>query len=182
MKKTLSIVAIASLLSLGAVEFKFDPTHSSVDFKVKHLLVSNVGGSFKKFDGHFDIDSKSKKINTLEGTIEISSIDTGNAKRDEHLLGSDFFDVSKNPKGYFKMTKQDKDKIYGTLTLAGVSKEVVFDMKMSDPIIHPKTKKEVVGLELEGKINRKDFAIGKSFLDSTISDEIRISINFELLK
>lgn len=182
MKKTLSIVALSSLLGLGAVEFKLDPSHSSVDFKIKHLLVSNVGGSFKKFDGRFDIDSKSKKINTLEGTIEISSIDTGNAKRDEHLLSADFFNASKNPEGHFKMSKQEGNKLYGVLTLSGVSKEIVFDMEMSDAIIHPRTQKEVIGLELRGKINRKDFGIGKSFLDSTVGDQVIITINLELSK
>ncbi|WP_027326833.1 YceI family protein [Helicobacter pametensis] len=181
MKKTLIAAGLALALSLGAGEYKVDPAHSSVEFKVKHLLVSNVGGSFKNFDGKIDLDPKSKKINFLEGEINIGSINTENQKRDDHLRSPDFFDAQKNPKGHFKMTQQDGDKIYGILTLNGVSKEVEFGIDISDAIIHPKTKKNIVGLELEGEIKRKDFGIGANTPDSIVSDKVKISINLELI-
>lgn len=167
--------------NLGADEYKIDAAHSNIGFKVKHLLVSTVGGNFKNFNGKIDLDPANKKINFFEGEIAVDSINTDNEKRDDHLKSPDFFDVKKNPKGYFKMTKQEGDKLYGILTFGSVSREVVFDAEMSDVVVHPKTKKNVTALELEGKINRKDFNIGSGVPNTVVGDEVKIIINLELL-
>lgn len=181
MKRFVFALGLAFVLGVNASEFKIDTAHSSIEFKVKHLLVSNVGGSFKKFDGKIDLDPQDKRINFMEGEIEVASINTDNQKRDEHLKSPDFFNASKNPKAHFKMTKHDGDKLYGILTLNGISKEIELDLQMSDMIVHPKTKKDVIALELEGKINRKDFGIGVSTPSSVVGDEVKMIINFEML-
>lgn len=182
MKKSFIALGLVSILSLGAAEFLIDAPHSSVGFKAKHLLVSNVYGGFDKFKGKVDIDVESKKVNVFEGELVISSINTKNDARDKHLKSPDFFDAQKYPVGLFKMTKQEGNKLYGDLTLRGVSKPIVLDMEMSDAIEHPKTKKQIVGMELKGKVARKDFGIGDTFLGSVISEEIEININLELNK
>ncbi|ANV97780.1 hypothetical protein BBW65_02720 [Helicobacter enhydrae] len=179
MRKIFLTLGLASTLLLLSDELKIDTTHSSVAFSTKHLLVSNVKGDFKQFAGKIDFDWQSKMLKKLEGEIDIASIDTNNQKRDDHLRSADFFDVAKNPKAYFKMTKQSGNQIFGTLTLAGVSKDVVFQIEMSDTATHPKTKKKIIGFEITGEINRKDFGIGKNVLDSMIKDKIKIIINLE---
>lgn len=182
MKKIFVAAGLAFALSLGAVEFGIDLVHSNVEFKTKHLLVTNVSGSFKDFDGKIDVDVKRKRINALEGQITIDSINTGNQERDSHLKSASFFDAGKNPKGYLKMTRQEENKLYGILTLNGVSKEVVFDLTLSDVVIHPKTKGEVMAIELEGEVNRRDFKIGMDTPSAVVGDEVKISINLELNK
>lgn len=180
MKKVLVMAGLILALNLGADEYKIDAAHSSVGFKVKHLLVSTVGGKFKDFNGKIDLDPANKKINFFEGEIAIDSVDTDNQKRDDHLKSPDFFDAKKNPKGYFKMTKQEEDKLYGILTFGSVSREVVFDVDISDIIVHPKTKKNTAAIDLEGKINRKDFEIGSGVPNTVVGDEVKITINLEL--
>lgn len=182
MKKSFIALSLATLMSLGAVEFVIDKAHSSVEFKTKHLLISNVNGSFDQFDGKIDIDLASKTLNVFEGEIVMSSIDTKSEGRDKDVRSASFFDVAKYPKGYFKMQKQEGDKLYGILTLRGVSKSVVFDVSVSDMVKHPKTKKDVVGVQIEGKINRKDFGIGSSVPNAVVSEEIKVYINLELNK
>lgn len=180
MKKSLVAVSLATLVSLGAVEFWIDKVHSSVDFKTKHLLVSNVSGSFEQFSGKIDIDITNKILKVFEGQIVVKSINTKNDGRDDHLRSPDFFDATKYPTGYFKMQKQEGNKLYGVLTLKGVSKSVVFDVSISDVVKHPKTKKDVVALEIGGEIKRKDFGIGSGVSDAVVGDTIKISINLEL--
>lgn len=182
MKKFFVATGLALAINLGAVEFIVDSVHSNVEFKTKHLLVTNVSGNFKDFDGKLDVDLKKKKINSLEGQITINSVNTGNQERDEHLRSPSFFDAEKNPKGYLKMTRQEGNKLYGILTLNGVSKEIVLDLALSDIVIHPKTKSKIMAIELEGKVNRKDFKIGMDTPDAIVGDEVKISINLELNK
>lgn len=182
MKKSFVALSLATLMSLGAVEFVIDKAHSSVEFKTKHLLVSNVNGNFDQFEGKVDLDVSSKMLKVFEGEIEMSSIDTKSDGRDKDVRSASFFDVAKYPKGYFKMTKQEGNKLYGDLTLRGVTKPVAFDVSVSDMVKHPKTQKDVVAVQLEGAINRKDFNIGSKVPDAVVSDTIKISINLELNK
>lgn len=175
-------VAVAMALSLSmanAKNFNIDQSHSSVGFEVKHLLLSKVNGEFNNFSGVLDIDPTTKKINKLEGQVIINSIDTKNKKRDDHLNSADFFNSSKIQTGTFVMTKQDDEKIHGNLTLNGVTKPVEWEIEINGPISHPMTKKQLMALDIEGKINRKDFNIGNSFANSVVSDEIKVSIQIE---
>ncbi|PAF41924.1 YceI family protein [Helicobacter sp. 11S02596-1] len=181
MKKFLSIAAIFAL-SMGAIHaknFTIDTAHSSVGFEVEHMLLSKVNGEFNTFSGVLDIDPKTKKINKLEGEISIDSVDTKNAKRDSHLKANDFFDLSKFQKATFKMTKQDGDKIYGDLTIRGITKPVVWEAEVKGPVNNPKTNKQLMALEISGKINRKDFQVGTTTPNAIVSDEVKVKIQIE---
>lgn len=181
MKKFLSLAAIAALCftPIVAKPFNIDKSHSSVGFQVEHMLISKVNGDFDSFEGMVDIDPKSKKINKLEGQINISSVDTKNKKRDAHLNANDFFDSSKFQKATFKMTKQDGDKLYGNLTIKNITKPVVWEVEVNGPVMNPNTKKQLMALDIEGKINRKDFKVGESTPNSLVSDEVKVKIQIE---
>ena len=115
-------------LSLAAT-WQIDPDHSSFQFKVRHLMVSNVKGDFNKVKGAVTMDDKDVSNLNVELTIDASSINTGHAKRDEHLRAADFFDVAKYPTITFVSKKVMRDgpdrlKVTGDLTMHGVTREV----------------------------------------------------------
>ncbi|STP12112.1 Protein yceI precursor [Helicobacter mustelae] len=178
MKKTL-LFALFSTGLIFAKPYAIDKSHSSVWFEAKHLVFSKVRGTFDNFDGKIDVDPDTKKINVFEGSVDVKSINTRDKKRDNHLRATDFFDVIKYPKGSFKMTKYEDGKIYGDLTFRGVTKPIVLKAEVEAPLKHPVNKKEFVVLEAEGKINRKDFGIGKETKNAIVGDEIEIDIKIE---
>lgn len=189
MKKTLVSVVLASFLGLGlgalnAAPYDIDASHSSVTFKLDHMLVSSVDGSFDKFSGTVDIDPASKTLKALEGEVEISSINTKNQSRDKHLNAADFFDSAKFPKGTLKATKitqKGKDvTIEADLTLRDVTKKVTLKGELKGPGQNPMTKKELYGLTLNGEINRKDFNVGADTSNATVGDKVAINIALEL--
>lgn len=173
-----------------AANYKIDPAHSDVGFTVKHLMVSKVRGQFNKFDGTFDFDEKKKEVNKINVTVDANSIDTNDAKRDEHLQSPDFFDVKKNPKIVFKADKVSvkegqTTKVSGQLTMRGVTKPITLDLTYGG------TMKDAWGNErlafaLVGQINRKDWGINwNKALDKggvTVSDEVSIEINGQAIK
>lgn len=157
--KLLLITVLAFSYLHGADELVIDTKHSHVTFKIKHLMISNVNGEFRKFDGDLFFDIKTKRFTKFTGEIDATSIDTGIEKRDNHLRSPDFFDVKKYPTINFVMTKTDGDNIYGDLTIHGVTKEVKLAVEeISGPIkdLRGETRYAFV---LEGKINRKDFGL-----------------------
>lgn len=101
------IVITSSLLlsTLFAGTYNVDKSHSNVGFEVKHMMISNLKGKFDNFNGTFEYDEKTNTIKSLVGTIEVSSINTDEKERDEHLKGADFFDVAKYENITFKLEK-----------------------------------------------------------------------------
>lgn len=186
MSKLLSVV-VAGALSVNwlfGAAYHIDTTHSSVNFHVSHMTVAKVDGNFPEFSGVVEIDPKTKNLTKLEGEIQIDKIDTRNTKRDSHLLGAEYFDASKFPKGMLKATKITKDKkglkVEADLTLKGITKKVVLMGELKGPVQNPMSKKETWGLNLDGKINRKDFNIAKDTSGVTMGEEVTISISLEL--
>ena len=182
-KKLLLSAALAATLFAG--DYTIDASHSSVNFSVKHLMVSNVKGDFKTFDGNFTFDEKAKTISKLEGIVDVASIDTGIAKRDDHLKSADFFDATKFPKINFVMTKYTagkKPKLEGKLTMKGVTKVVSFDVDMGGAATDPYGNSKA-GFSLNGTINRKDFGLNwNKTLESggfVVGDDIKIVIDLE---
>ena len=177
-------VGFMGLNSLVAGAYDIDVPHSSVDFQVKHMMLSNVKGNFDKFSGVAEIDSKSKTLTKLEGTIEISSINTRNESRDKHMLSNEYFDAEKFPKGTLKMKKFSKEKngikVVADLTLKNVTKEVVFTGELNGPGKNEMSKKEIFALNLNGKINRKNFNIGNDTSSATMGEDVEIQIALEL--
>jgi len=170
---------LSSGLLMGAT-YNVDPAHSSVGFKVKHLMISNVKGHFNTFSGAYDMDKGT--ITAFTGTIDANSIDTGIEKRDNHLRSADFFDVAKYPEITFKMTKFDGDTMTGDLTMHGVTLPVTLETEVSGPIKDPwgMTRSSV---SLSGKLDRKDYGLKyNQVLEAggvAVGNEIKLSIEIE---
>ncbi|MCW1361000.1 YceI family protein [Campylobacter sp. US33a] len=186
MKKILlsSLVAV-SLLSSGllAKEYTLDKTHTDVGFKIKHLQISNVKGNFKDYDAVIDYDPATSEFKKLEATIKVASVDTDNKTRDNHLQQNDFFKAKQYPDMTFVMkkyekTSNDEGKMSGTLTIAGVSKDIVLDTEIGGVAKGPNGK-EKVGFSLSGEIKRSDFKFSPSTPTLTLGDEIKLTIEVE---
>lgn len=185
--RKLFVTAIVALASVGnaSMNFKLDTSHSEVGFKVSHLMVSKVSGKFKEFDGTFSFDEKTKTLENLNSTIKVGSVDTADAKRDDHLKSPDFFDVSKNAEMTFKQTKKavlkekKATKIDGELTIKGVTKPVTLNVIYNGVVTDPWGNRKV-GFEATGKVKRKDFNITwNKNLDGggvVVGDEVEIVI------
>ncbi|PWJ59443.1 polyisoprenoid-binding protein YceI [Dyadobacter jejuensis] len=167
-----------------------DPTHSEIQFKVKHLVISTVTGSFKDFEG--SIQSEDGEFNgaTVQFSAETASIDTNQAQRDEHLKSADFFDSETHPKLVFsdgKLIKKDGDDytLEGLLTIKGQSNPVKLDVEfggnMTDFYGNAKS-----GFELSGKINRKDFGLTWGAVTEAggvvVGDEVKLVANIQVVK
>jgi len=186
-----SILLLAFPLAAQAALWNIDPEHSSIGFKVRHLMVSNVQGSFGKHSGTVDIDDKDITRSKVEITIDTNSIDTNVQKRDEHLRSADFFDVAKYPTMTFvskKVAKAGKNKlkVTGDLTLHGVTREVVLavdgpSQETRDP--WGNTRK---GATATTKINRKDFGLTWNKALETggvvVGEEVTITLEIEMIK
>jgi len=167
-----------------------DPTHSEIAFKVKHLMISNVKGSFSEFSGQLLTDGDDFSTAEISFQINPASISTGVADRDGHLKSADFFDVENFKEITFnsgKLTKSGDDEfvLSGSLVIKGVSKpvklEVEFGGLMTDPWGNEKA-----GFTLTGKLNRKDFGLTwNAALEAggvLVGEEIKLNIDVELLK
>lgn len=186
---TTSITTALVMLSTSvfAAKFDIDPSHSSVNFVAPHLMISKVKGRFDRFQGSFDFDEKTMKLDNIQVVVKTDSINTNEKDRDKHLRSPDFFDVAKFPEMTFKSTKvvydKDKpDKVEGNLTIRGVTKPVTLDLDYNGAITDAWGNR-VVSFEADTKIDRKDFGlIWNKALDKggvTVGDEIKIEIEGE---
>jgi len=186
-------VALASLVPSGvraADTYEIDPAHTSVQFSIRHMMISNVRGEFTKLSGKATGDVANPTAATVEATIDATSIDTRNEKRDEHLRSPDFLDTAKFPTITFKSTKVEKAgdawKLHGDLTLHGVTKPVVLDVTNVTPPTKDPGGNTRIGAQATTKINRQDFGIVfNKTLDGggvLVGDEIAITIDVEVVK
>jgi polyisoprenoid-binding protein YceI len=160
MKKTVAILALTLLgsASLFAGNYAIDTTHSSVAFKVKHMMISEVSGKFDTFSGLIDYDEKTKTLKALSGKIDVNSINTANEKRDGHLKSPDLFDAQKYPEITFVLERVKGDNAYGKLTMHGITKELKLSLE-NNGIVKDPWGNTRVGLGLSGQLNRKDYGI-----------------------
>ncbi|EQB39642.1 hypothetical protein M947_06515 [Sulfurimonas hongkongensis] len=185
--KFTKLLVIGSLFvsSLFAASYNVDKAHTNIGFKVKHMMISNVKGSFSDFKGTFKYDEKNKKLTALNGEIQVASIDTANEKRDKHLREEEIFDVPKYPTITFKMTKMDGDDVYGDFTLKGVTKNIKLEFENGGTITDP-WGNERAGFSLEGKIKRADFGLTyNSVLEAggfAIGEDVKLEIEIEGIK
>ena len=167
-----------------------DPMHSEVQFKVKHLVISTVTGSFKSFEGSFEANEEDFSDAQIEFSLDVDSIDTNQAQRDGHLKAGDFFDVENHPKITFKSTSftkagDDEYKLAGDLTIKGVTKPVTLNVEHGGIAtdFYGNTK---AGFEVTGKINRKDFGLTWEGITEAgsivLGDEIKLIINTQFAK
>jgi len=171
-----------------SVKWVLDPSHSELNFKVKHLMISNVKGEFKNFLA--EIDNEDFKNGLVKVDIETSSIFTNSTDRDNHLKSADFFDVENHPAMTFESTSfkkvDDNDyKLKGLLTVKGISKEVVLDVEFGGTNKDP-WGNEKAGFSYAGKINRKDWGLNWNTALETggvlVSDEVHIGGEVQFVK
>lgn len=169
-----------------ATTWTIDPTHSEVQFKVKHLMISTVTGLFSQYAGQVEMAGDDFADASITFSADIDSISTGNEQRDGHLKSAEFFDIAQFPKLMFTstgLTKTGDDtyKLAGDLTMHGVTKPVTLDAVISGPITHPMNKKTVAGFKISGEVKRADFTVG-TIPTAIVSDEIIIRGSGELVK
>jgi polyisoprenoid-binding protein YceI len=145
----------------AAQTWNIDTSHSSVDFKVKHMAIASVKGNFKTFSG--TAHTSNGELSSVEATIDANSVTTNDEKRDGHLKSPDFFDVANTPSITFKSTKVEKVssseyKIIGDLTMRGVTKPVTFTAEIAAPMKDPWGLTRAAA-NITGKLNRKEWGL-----------------------
>jgi len=176
---------------MAKTKWILDPSHSEVEFKVKHMMISNVSGKFTKFEAEVETEGEDFMTATVTFTADADSINTGSEQRDGHLKSPDFLDAAQFPKLKFTPTKYenvDSDgsyEIYGDLTIHGVTKNIKLDAEFGGVIKDPWGNTRA-GISVSGKINRKDFGLSWHQLTEAggliVSDEVRVHANLEFVK
>jgi polyisoprenoid-binding protein YceI len=169
--------------------WNFDLIHSSIQFHVRHLMVSKVHGRFTKWDGTLELDAEDPARSKLEVTIDASSIDTQEEKRDAHLRSPDFLDVEKFPTLTFKSTavakKGDDYVLTGDLTIHGVTKTITLEVEGGDVVKDPWGGVRT-GYSAKTSISRKDFGLTWNVALETggilVGDKIEITLEIEAVK
>lgn len=173
---------------MSTKKWVIDPMHSEIRFKIKHLMISNVTGSFNSFEGNTETEKDDFTKASVNFSADISSIDTGNEQRDGHLKAADFFDAEKYPKISFVSTKQvtsgdDSFDLYGDLTIKDITKNIKLSVEKGGVAkdMYGQTK---AGFNVTGKINRKDFGLSWGGLSETggviLGDDVKVDCEVQL--
>ncbi len=192
--KKIGTIAMAFMMSIGlwaqTTNWNFDQSHSSVEFSIDHMVISEVTGKFTEYTGSVTTISDDFENANIDFVIEVSSINTDDVDRDDHLKGVDFFDVVNYPQITFKSTsfKKVEGKKYqlsGNLTMHGVTKAVTFDVNYGGTVVDPwgNTK---AGFKITGELNRKDYGLTWSKALETgglvVGNEVSLTVRVELVK
>ncbi len=170
--------------------WNIDPAHSAAEFKVKHMMISNVKGKFSGISGVLNRNDADHTRSSLDVSIDVGTVNTQDAQRDGHLKSADFFDVEKFPKMTFKSThiekKGDGFAVTGDLTIHGVTKPVILNVEeVSEPTKDPWGNTRI-GLEATGKVNRKDFGLTyNAALEAggvLVGEEVSITLDVQFVK
>ncbi len=165
--------------------WNIDATHSEINFKVKHMMISTVTGSFEKFDGKVEASNDDFKNGNFSFSAEIDSVNTNNKDRDNHLKSDEFFGAEKNPKLTFKSKSFDGNKMVGDLTIKGVTKEVELETEYNGTAVDPYGQTKA-GFEFEGQINRKDFGLTWNAVTEAgsvvVSDKVKLIASLQFVK
>ena len=197
MTRSFVLAALAFATALAAAPrdaaapatYTIDGTHSSVEFSVRHMMVSNVKGSFQKVTGTAVYDANNLAASKLEATIDVNTINTNEPKRDAHLKSPDFFDTAKYPSITFQSTlfvkSGDGLKVTGNLTIHGVTKPVTFTVETT-PEVKDAYGKMRLGASATTTINRKDFGLTwNKMLEAggvAVSDEVKLALDIAFVK
>ena len=175
---------------LTATKWGVDASHSEVQFKVKHLVISTVTGFFKKFSGSVETESEDFDKAKVNFSIDVDSIDTNVADRDAHLKSPDFFAAAQYPtiefkNGVLKKVSNEEYKLIGDLTIRDVTKSVELSVDYNGIVADPWGNTRA-GFEITGKVNRKDFNLSWSAITEAgkvvVSDEVKLHFNIEAIK
>jgi polyisoprenoid-binding protein YceI len=178
---------VGSLAGAQASSWAVDPAHSEVDFGIKHMGLSTVRGHFGIAKGTIVYDGANISKSSVNVTIDVTSVDSGNSPRDNHLKTDSFFDVAKFPTATFVSTGVSQNgshlSVAGNLTLHGVTRPVVLDVVPSGaPIESPMDHKMHVGYSATTTLKRADFAIGTSFPEAVLGADVPLTIDLEAVK
>lgn len=162
-----------------------DTAHSEIEFKVKHMMISTVTGSFSDFDASIEAADDSFKNAKFRFSAKIDSISTKNKDRDTHLKSDDFFNAEKFPKLTFESKSFDGEKMVGDMTIRDVTKEITLDVDFNGIAVDPYGQTKA-GFEAIGTINRKDFNLNWSAVTEAgsivVSDKVRLIANLQFIK
>jgi polyisoprenoid-binding protein YceI len=171
--------------------WKIDPAHSSAEFKVKHMMISNVKGKFSGISGTLTLDEADPTRSTVEAVVPVATLSTGDEQRDAHLKSADFFDAEKFPTFTFKSTEVGRTApgehaVVGELTLHGVTRAVSFAVEgPSEPGKDPWGNTRI-GLSATARINRKDFGLNWNAALETggvlVGEDVTISLDVQFVK
>jgi len=171
-------------------KWAIDPTHSEISFKVKHLVISTVTGTFKSFDGTLETDNEDFDNAQISFEADIDSIDTNNSDRDTHLKSDDFFNAAEHPKLTFESTSFTKTgdgeyQLIGNLTIRGNSQEITLNAEYGGTVVDPYGQTKA-GFEVSGKLNRKEFGLKWSAVTEAgsvvVSEEVKLLISVQIVK
>jgi len=175
---------------MAKIKWTMDPTHSEIQFKVRHLMITNVTGSFGRFAAEVETEGDDIETANIKFTAEIDSITTNNGQRDAHLKSADFFDAANYPELVFegrglKKIKEEEYELSGDLTIRGTTKPVKLKVEhggvIKDPWGNTRT-----GFTVEGKINRKEFGLVWHATTETgglvVADEVRMHASVEFIQ
>lgn len=172
-------------------DWNLDPAHSVVEFKVKHMMISNVKGQFTGISGVLKLDETDVTNSSVEAAIDASTIHTRDAQRDGHLKSADFFHVEQYPSLHFRSTavKHAGDgelDVTGKLTIHGVTHEVVFHVEGPTPAAKDPWGNIRMGLSATTKIHRKDYGLTWNTPLETggilVGDEVTITLELQFVK
>jgi polyisoprenoid-binding protein YceI len=175
---------------MTTTKWALDPTHSELQFKVKHLMISTVTGQFKEFNATVETEDNDFSSATIDFTADVNSIFTNNEQRDAHLKNSDFFDATNHPQLTFKSEKlekisDDEYTLYGTLTMRGNSKKVKFHVEFGGIATDPWGNTRA-GFTVTGKVNRQDFGVSFGAVTEAggllLDNEVKIIASTQFVK
>jgi polyisoprenoid-binding protein YceI len=176
--------------TIQSVKWALDATHSEVQFKVRHLMISTVTGQFNRFTGTVKTEGEDFTTGKIYFTADVNSISTNNEQRDAHLKNGDFFDADNHPQLIFESNKlertgEDEYKLYGIITIRGVSKKVILNVEFGGLTTDP-WGNERAGFSITGKINRQDFGVSFGAVTETggllLDNEVKIIANVQFVK
>jgi len=176
--------------TMTKTKWNLDPAHSEIGFKVKHMMITNVSGSFGKFAVTVETEENDFSTASIDFEADLNSISTGNSDRDNHLKSGDFFDVAKYPHLHFvssKLEKKDEEHLIllGDLTVKDVTKPVVLNVEFGGIGKDP-WGNEKAGFTITGKINRTDFSLNWNAALETggvlVSDEVKLYAEIQLIR
>jgi polyisoprenoid-binding protein YceI len=183
--------ATTATANSATTTWNIDPAHSAAEFKIKHMMISNVKGKFTGLSGKLLLNSADISKSSVEASIPVTTLNTGDEQRDGHLKSADFFEAEKFPNMTFVSTKvqptgEGEGKVTGDLTLHGVTKQVTFEVEgPSQPGKDPWGNTRI-GLSATAKINRKDFGLAWNTALETggvlVGEDVTISLDVQFIK
>lgn len=188
--KRLAVAAGLLFLSAPVVfaqaTWSIDPAHSEVDFTVRHMSISNVHGQFGGLKGTIFRNTSVFSKSIVSVIIDVASIDTGVSARDNDLKSANFFDVARFPTATFTSTSVSGSgthlTVNGNLTLHGVTRPVELDVDGPSGTVPGVDGKPHSGYSATATINRQDFGIGPKYSDSIVGDQIKLTIDMEVVE